>query len=273
MSDARVLGGETPVGPNCVLVPLPLPSLGFLVCWSGIRRSRHWRASTPSSISAMFSQLPCLGCSGFPAFRQCVSPRQARRPRTGTRGGGVQIVHHQDYPVFVRVVHIHQLSHHPGPVSLGSLGHLQDPSKGESLRSSWYHGSPRTRRQGGAGLPHLLLAGPWFELVLPELEGQAGCTSSSCQGLSSFFSAFGAPSDAVHYLTLHQPVSQQLQRPTGTVATSEVSQVGLSLAVQLPGPLDGREGLAGGGHRMWGLLGRWGTSIGMRGCPRLRVWS
>ena len=29
--------------------------------WLGIRRSRHWRASTPSSISAIFSQLPCFG--------------------------------------------------------------------------------------------------------------------------------------------------------------------------------------------------------------------
>ena len=31
------------------------------VSWLGIRRSRDCRASTPSSISAMFSQLPCLG--------------------------------------------------------------------------------------------------------------------------------------------------------------------------------------------------------------------
>src|SRR5829696_4805246 len=28
---------------------------------SGMRRSRHWRASTESSISAMFSQEPCFG--------------------------------------------------------------------------------------------------------------------------------------------------------------------------------------------------------------------
>ena len=32
------------------------------------------------------ANLSVLGhCSGFPAFRQCVSPLQARRPRTGTR--------------------------------------------------------------------------------------------------------------------------------------------------------------------------------------------
>ena len=29
--------------------------------WSGIRRARNCRANTPNSISAMFSQLPCLG--------------------------------------------------------------------------------------------------------------------------------------------------------------------------------------------------------------------
>ena len=63
---------------------------------------------------------------------------------------------------------------------------------------------------------------------------------SFSQGLSSFFQrlAHRLGADAVHYLTLHQPVSQQLQRPTGTAlrrfATGEVSQVGLSLAVQLP---------------------------------------
>ena len=63
---------------------------------------------------------------------------------------------------------------------------------------------------------------------------------SFSQGLSSFFQrlAHGFGADAVHYLTLHQPVSQQLQRPTGPAlrrfATGEVSQVGLSLAVQLP---------------------------------------
>jgi hypothetical protein len=31
------------------------------VAWSARRRSRHCSASTLSSISAMFNQLPCLG--------------------------------------------------------------------------------------------------------------------------------------------------------------------------------------------------------------------
>ena len=58
----------------------------FNVCWSGIRRSRHWRASTPSSISAMFSQLPCLGGVDFQLFgnasRLCRLYRDERRWRS-----------------------------------------------------------------------------------------------------------------------------------------------------------------------------------------------
>src|SRR5712691_11317297 len=48
----------------------------FRVCLSGIRRSRHWAERTPSSDSAMSSQLPCLGV-------KCHSNRSARRRASG----------------------------------------------------------------------------------------------------------------------------------------------------------------------------------------------
>ena len=47
-----------------VLVALLLPRCHLNAAGrfgSGMRRSRHWRTITPISISAMFSQLPCLG--------------------------------------------------------------------------------------------------------------------------------------------------------------------------------------------------------------------
>ena len=57
--------------------------------WSGIRRARHCRANTPSSISAMFSQLPCLGSVvNFPAAQRCAGPRQVQTPHTMRLGGG-----------------------------------------------------------------------------------------------------------------------------------------------------------------------------------------
>ena len=62
---------------------------------------------------------------------------------------------------------------------------------------------------------------------------------SFSQGLSSFFQglAHGFSADAVHYLPLHQPVRQQLQRPTGPalrrLGAGQGHQVGLSPTVQL----------------------------------------
>ena len=61
---------------------------------------------------------------------------------------------------------------------------------------------------------------------------------SLSQGLSSFFQglAHGFRADAVHYLPLHQPVSQQLQRPTGPalrrLGAGQDHQVGLPLTIQ-----------------------------------------
>ena len=37
------------------------PASCLKTLWSGMRRSRHCRFITPISISAIFSQLPCLG--------------------------------------------------------------------------------------------------------------------------------------------------------------------------------------------------------------------
>ena len=91
----------------------------------------------------------------------------------GREAVGVQIVHHQDYPVFVRVVHVHQLLHHAGPINLGSLVrhlHPSPPLQGREQHEQVAHpvalvfvivghGCPGPRREGLPGLPHLLLAG------------------------------------------------------------------------------------------------------------------
>jgi hypothetical protein len=58
------------------------------VARSARRRFRHCPASMASSISAMFSQLPCLGCSAALACRSAAWPRPARTPHTATPGCG-----------------------------------------------------------------------------------------------------------------------------------------------------------------------------------------
>ena len=63
--------------------------------WSGMRRFRHWRASTPSSISAMFSQLPCLGrVVNLQPLRDAPRLRRLKCLVQGRWVMGVQIVHH-----------------------------------------------------------------------------------------------------------------------------------------------------------------------------------
>ena len=58
--DLGVVNGETPVQPDGVTVPLVLTDLDLL-CQDALeaRLSRHCLVSSPSSISAIFSQLPC----------------------------------------------------------------------------------------------------------------------------------------------------------------------------------------------------------------------
>ena len=78
--DARVLGGETPVGE---LFSGPCQALvSCFTCLGG--------PDTGAPALPVLSVQPTCSCRDF----QNVSPRQARRPRTGTRGGGCS--HHQD---------------------------------------------------------------------------------------------------------------------------------------------------------------------------------
>ena len=65
------------------------------------------------------------------------------------------------------------------------------------------------------------------------------------QDLTSFFQclAHRLGADTVHYLTLHQPVSQRLQRPAGPslwrLGAGDCHQSGFAIAVQLsPTPVD-----------------------------------
>ena len=73
------------------------------------------RDSTPISISAM----PVGGVVDFQPLGD--APRFGWLKRLVQRGRmmGVQIVHHQHYPVFVRIVHVHQLLDHPRPIDPG----------------------------------------------------------------------------------------------------------------------------------------------------------
>ena len=61
--DPRLLCGEAPVYGTLVGVTLGFPGTHFLgkCLLVGMRLSKHWRASTESSISAMFSHEPCFG--------------------------------------------------------------------------------------------------------------------------------------------------------------------------------------------------------------------
>ena len=86
---------------------------------------------------------------------------------------GVQVVQHQHNPVFVRIVLIHQLLDHPGPIGLGTPVRHFHPAP--ALQRSEQHeqiahpvalvfvivdaGSPRPDRTRQPGLLHLLFAG------------------------------------------------------------------------------------------------------------------
>jgi len=62
----------------------------IIVCLSGMRRSRHWTARTPSS--AKSSQLPCLGvswaCHAIRTARRGGALRRPERPRRAKPGNG-----------------------------------------------------------------------------------------------------------------------------------------------------------------------------------------
>ena len=173
--------------------------------WLGIRRSRHCRASTPSSISAIFDSR-ASACSVSPAVRRCAAPPPARRPRTGTPGDGCSSWH---YPLLVRVASFRTTSmtstrRHPSK-GANSMNRLLTPFR-------WYscvgHGCPGPRREGLAGLLHRLLGPstprphcpgiPMIDLqhVLHGAHefGAALGREAPGQGLSSFFSESGAPS-------------------------------------------------------------------------------
>src|SRR6266540_414894 len=91
------------------------------VARSASRRSRHCSASTASSISAMFSQLPCLGVS-------CSSSRSASR--LASAGGNASysdagvwvfgVVLHQHDPLGLGVVDIQQVLDAVRPVDAGA---------------------------------------------------------------------------------------------------------------------------------------------------------
>ena len=75
------------------------------VCWSGMRRSRHWDERTPSSDSAISSQLPCFGHSNRSTSR--LASTGALTPDEGAEiskliEGAVKTLrkfeHHQRYP-------------------------------------------------------------------------------------------------------------------------------------------------------------------------------
>ena len=61
--DPGVLGRELPVDVtrSALRAASQAATSAVSVAWSGMRRSRHCRPSALSSISATFSQLPCLG--------------------------------------------------------------------------------------------------------------------------------------------------------------------------------------------------------------------
>ena len=86
---------------------------------------------------------------------------------------GVQIVHHQHYPVFVRVVHVHQLLDHLRRIDPGATirdFHPAPPFQRRKQHEQAAHavapvfvivgpGSPGPGRSWLAGLLHLLFAG------------------------------------------------------------------------------------------------------------------
>ncbi len=191
-----------------------------------LRRSRHWRQHSQFYLGHVQPTAVLGRVVDFQLF--AVSPLQARRPRTGT-AVGVQIVHHQDYPV--RVVHIHQLSH-PGPVSLGCCP--SPPPAATPPRASHrllvalvfvIVGSPDAAPRGcGSPSPVACWSRPAHQhLVVLELTDTPQHVlhgtdelalalggmhrHSFSQGLSSFFLAHRLGADAVP--SLHQPVSQR----------------------------------------------------------------
>ena len=103
------------------------------------------------------------------------APRFRRLERLVQRGRvvGVQIVHHQYDPVFVRIVLVHQLLDHPRPIYFGAPVrhfHPAPPFQRSEQHEKVAHpvalvfvivgpGRPRPRRAGLTGLAYLLLAG------------------------------------------------------------------------------------------------------------------
>ena len=139
---------------------------------------------------------------------------------------GVQVVHHQHYPVSVGVVHVHHLPDYPRPIDPGAP--VRDFHPAPSFQRRKQHeeaahavapvfviagpGSPGPGRSRLASLLHLLFAGlvqAYQDFLVPilamvdfkhvfhgayELRAPLGWDDqhSFSQGLSSFFSASGA---------------------------------------------------------------------------------
>src|SRR6266566_3249332 len=91
------------------------------VAWSASRRSRHCSASTLSSISAMFSQLPCLGVycsSSLSASRLASAGGKASYSDAGV--WVLQVVLDQHDRLGVGVVHVDQVLDAGRPVDPGA---------------------------------------------------------------------------------------------------------------------------------------------------------
>ncbi len=131
--DPGVRRCELPLHPHTALVAvlLPAPISRRSTSADLIRRSRHCRASTDSSISAMFSQLPCFGVwwiSSFSAIRRACSGGNASYSEAVLR----LLVHLLDQP-----------PHHLGKVHRRPpLGHLHRPPPEQRHREHEQVGRP-----------------------------------------------------------------------------------------------------------------------------------
>jgi hypothetical protein len=59
--DARIFGGELPIGLGVIGIAVVLPRGDFLDEGLFVGSAAHWDVRTPSSDSARSSQLPCFG--------------------------------------------------------------------------------------------------------------------------------------------------------------------------------------------------------------------
>ena len=135
---SSIFGGELPIDCCLTAVSFVLPSSGFIGerLFVRILRARHCRVRTFNSISAMLSQLPCLG----------VWTTSKRRISRWASSGGkasykraeavrVEVVHHQRDPLRLRPMDIDQLANGLGPIGLGALvGDHKVPPADQRLR-------------------------------------------------------------------------------------------------------------------------------------------